>query len=244
EEFIKLYESPGYNAPGPGGMRLPRGYNVDYWVGGMYQSTTRRFGGQQVADFNRDPLTASSKKQHFDRIKQRIDGGMPEENKQFLDVTIKGRTIDSDRDVTVQYRLDETAAWTSLATITSSPTTTTFSAITGRAIQVRLDFNAYTNDVPTEVNEVEVRFRVLPTYKNIYTMLLELEGGSQAGGQEPDVALTALEDLHGAAAVTLIEPGPAQRSKTVSVIGVRQIELSQEGSAMGSMVVEVVAAEA
>lgn len=79
EEFIKLYESPGYNAPGPGGMRLPRGYNVDYWVGGMYQSTTRRFGSQQVSDFNRDPLTASSKKQHFDRIEQRIVGGMSED---------------------------------------------------------------------------------------------------------------------------------------------------------------------
>lgn len=79
EEFIKLYESPGFNAPGPGGMNLPRGYNVDYFIGGMHQSTTRRFGSQQVSDFNRDPLTASSKKQHFERIKQRIVGGMPED---------------------------------------------------------------------------------------------------------------------------------------------------------------------
>lgn len=77
-EFIKLYESPGYNAPGPSGINLPRGYNTSAMTGGMYQ-TGRRFGSQQVADFNRDPLTASSKKQHFDRIKQRIAGGMPED---------------------------------------------------------------------------------------------------------------------------------------------------------------------
>jgi len=78
QEFIKLYESPGYNVPGPGGMRLPRGYDASAMTGGMYQ-TGRRFGSKQVADFNRDPLTASSKKQHFERIKQRIAGGMSED---------------------------------------------------------------------------------------------------------------------------------------------------------------------
>ncbi len=78
KEFIKLYEIPGYNAPGPGGMRLPRGYDSSAMTGGMYQ-TGQRFGSKQVTDFNRDPLTASSKKQHFDRIEQRIVGGMSED---------------------------------------------------------------------------------------------------------------------------------------------------------------------
>ena len=78
KEFIKLYESPGYNVPGPGGMRLPRGYDASAMTGGMYQ-TGRRFGSKPVTDFNRDPLVASSKKQHFDRIKQRIVGGMSED---------------------------------------------------------------------------------------------------------------------------------------------------------------------
>lgn len=78
KEFIKLYESPGYNVPGPGGMRLPRGYDLSAMTGGMYQ-TGRRFGSKPITDFNRDPLTASSKKQHFNRIKQRIIGGMSED---------------------------------------------------------------------------------------------------------------------------------------------------------------------
>ncbi len=78
QEFIKLYESPGFNAVGSGGIQLPRGYNSNAMTGGMYQ-TGRRFGSNQISDFNRDPMTATSKKQHFERIKQRITGGMPED---------------------------------------------------------------------------------------------------------------------------------------------------------------------
>jgi len=78
QEFIKLYESPGFDAGGYGGIRLPRGYDASAMTGGMYQ-TGRRFGSKSVSDFNRDPLTASSKKQHIDRIKQRIAGGMSED---------------------------------------------------------------------------------------------------------------------------------------------------------------------
>ena len=170
------------------------------------------------------------------------DGGMPEENKQFLDATVKGRTIDADRDYDLEYRLDETSGWTSLATaVITSPATQSLSAITGRAIQLHFDFNVYANDVPTEVNEVEVRFRVLPTYKNLYTMLLVLDG--TPSGTPPAQQLTDLEDLHGAVAIVLREPGPGERIKTVNIIGVRQVELSQDEITMGSVMCEILAAE-
>jgi len=125
--------------------------------------------------------------------------------------------------------------------VVASPTTLAFTRVTGRAIQPRIDFGAYSNDVPTEVNELEWRFRVLPTYKNLYTMLLILDG--TPSNIPPAQQLTDLEDLHGAVAITLMEPGPGQRKKTVNIIEVRQVELSQEEITMGSVMCEVIAAE-
>ena len=78
KDFIKLYESPGFNAPGPSGLNFPRGYNLSHMTGGMYP-TSARFGADKTIDFNKEPLTATSKKIHVDRIEQRINGGMSEE---------------------------------------------------------------------------------------------------------------------------------------------------------------------
>lgn len=193
------------------------------------------------------PLDAALEEQTGSVFFARHDGGFPEENKQYTQFRLKGRTIDSDRDVTLQYRLDEATAWTSVATITSSPSTQTLSAITGRAIQPRIDFNAFGNDVLTEVNELECVFRLLPTYKNIYTAYLELgyNQGIGRGGTLPsaDVQLTNLEALHGGSAVTLIEPGPLRRSRTVHVLELRQVELAQSEHNLPSVIIELQMAE-
>lgn len=158
-------------------------------------------------------------------------GGMPEVNKQWMRVTLKGATIDANHVVTVYYRTDETVAWTQLATgFTSNVLTVAFpSTVTGKTLQLKLLFNAVAGTKPaapvnTEVNEVEVAFRPLWTYKNQYTALLELADGqsTSAGGYLPDasVQLTNLESAHGVGTVAAIDPTGRSYSVTVDDLSV------------------------
>jgi hypothetical protein len=176
----------------------------------------------------------------------RHDGGMPEVNKQWTRAVVKGKTIDSNHTADFNYRTNEATAFTapSSATASSSPTVFTLSSVTGYSFQWKLLFNSFAHDLFTEVNEVEVVFRELPTYKNDYTFLIELSDGTGTpdGGVLPDasVQLTALEALQGSS-VALIDP--AGRSETVTVRGIKTVEALQSALDYPILVVEVKAAE-
>jgi hypothetical protein len=180
---------------------------------------------------------------------QKHDGGMPTVNKQFLDFTIKGRVIDANHTVDIAYNLNEqTNTWaapTGGTNINSSPTTATMSNVTGYSIQPYIHIDDFSHDQPTEINSLECRFRVLPTYKNEYTALLEVSSGQSysIGGRSPevDVQLTNLEGDQGAANIAIIDP--AGRSKTVTVSQVEEMELLQDGLKEPSLLVKVVMAE-
>lgn len=179
---------------------------------------------------------------------QRHDGGMPEVNKEFLDFTIKGKKIDANHTVDLAYNLNEqTTTWNSVATnIASSPSTTTLSANkTGYSIQPRITIDDFSHDEVTEINELECRFREIPTYKNEYTMVLELGDGQVSGNgtQLPvaSVQLTNLETAHTAGPITLIDP--ANRSESVMVQSIKELELIQDADGYPVLLVEIRATE-
>ena len=158
-------------------------------------------------------------------IQPKDDAGMPQINKQFLDFTLKGRTIDSSHTVDLKHRCDETAAWTSdEANIATTPNTTTLSEITGRSIQLYTNMDTPATEYPTEIHEIEVRFRELPTYKNEYTAVLEVGEGQSGskGGQlpAPKVQLTNLQGDQGAGTLTLKDPLGEEVSVTVEDVQV------------------------
>lgn len=178
------------------------------------------------------------------------DAGMPELNKQWNSVTIKGRTIDANHTVALAYRMDEATSWTSVGTATSSPTTFTLSSVQGRAMQRRYTFtdisgqNAAVEPV-TEINEVEIVFRPLPTYKNVYRATVMMHDGQPGpgGGMRPKMAtqLSTLEATQGAGAKTLVDA--TRRSKTVTVQAVSEMELYQDAREMPVLLVELVMCE-
>ena len=59
QEFIKLYESPGYNAVGPGGMRLPRGYDASDWTF-IGKNTNAGASSFQYIDLNDSCISAGN----------------------------------------------------------------------------------------------------------------------------------------------------------------------------------------
>jgi hypothetical protein len=159
---------------------------------------------------------------------------------------VKGKVLDASHTADFNYRTNEATAFTAptSATASSSPTVFTLSSVTGYSFQWKLLFNSFAHDLFTEVNEVEVVFRELPTYKNDYTFLIELSDGTGTpdGGVLPDasVQLTALEALQGSS-VALIDP--AGRSETVTVRGIKTVEALQSALDYPILVVEVKAAE-
>ncbi len=174
------------------------------------------------------------------------DAGMPTVNKQFTDITVKGRSIDASHTVDLYYRTDETASWTSLASnIATSPSRNALTAVTGYAIQLRFAFDTEASDKLTEINLVECRVRVLPTTKNYYRAMILVEDGQlHAGGgslPSPDVQLAALEALVNTT-TTLIDL--VGTSKSVTVISVRQEEAFQDSQNYPIMLVSIEMAEA
>ena len=178
-------------------------------------------------------------------ISAKHDGGMPEITKEWLNLRVKGRTIDATHTVTVEYRLDETNAWTTAGTITSSPGTLTLTGAVSYSFQWRLTFNAFRSDVCTEVNEVEIDFRERAVWKQEGSYLLEIADGASASisGMLPDsdVQLTRLEALHGGAAVMLRDA--TARLQRVNVTQLRQLEVFQEALDQPVLAVEVTTRE-
>ncbi len=177
------------------------------------------------------------------------DMGMPGVSKRFLTVAVRGRPGASNiGTIAAVYRVDSTVAF-------AYPTSGTTVNATGTAIQLGYAFNpavfalsaggAQSAEVWPQTYMVEVRFRVLDTYKEQYTMVLECETGQNAvgGGVLPDVdvQVTALEALRGTSC-TLIDP--IGQSKTVTVFEVNEIEARQVGRSEPTMFMEVRAVEA
>lgn len=160
-------------------------------------------------------------------VSARHDAGMPEINKQWLSLTVKGRTLSADRDIALEYRVNENTTWVSAsASITSSPTTIALTGVTGYSIQWRLTFNAFTSDQFTEVNEIEARFRTLDTTKDVYTAMLDLHEGQAV---PPDIQYANLKALENTAAVTLIDPLNASVTVNVREVKVRERYHSERG---------------
>ena len=178
------------------------------------------------------------------------DGGFPYITKQFLALVLKGRTIDSDRDVGLYYRLDENTSWVTVASsIITSPSSNTLTGVSGRSIQPRIDMNAHTTDYPTEVNELECIFRIRPTYKNIYTCVFELadyQSSSQGGLSDAAIQLDNLEDLQGAAPFVMIDAVGRRVGGTSGLVmlsSLSELEYVQEGLDYPVLAVEVILAE-
>ncbi len=156
----------------------------------------------------------------------RHDMGAPNILKQFLDITIKGRTIDADHTVDLYYRVNESTTWVSLASnIATSPSRNALTNITGYSIQWRLGFDAVANDKPTEVNEVECRLRLLPTTKNVYKayLLLADQQVASSRGTLPAASLQ-LASLQSAlnTRAALIDPLGASVNVTVQSLQVEE----------------------
>lgn len=170
------------------------------------------------------------------------DAGMPEMNKQWLDITGKGRRIDDNHTIDLFHRVDGASSWTTDASnINSTPTTTTLNSITGYALQTEVDLDvASGQDLPTILTELEIRFRELPTWKNQYTVLLEIADGQarSKGGMlhDMDVQLSNLEGDQGAGTVTVTDP--IGRSKSMTVDRLEVLEYLQSGMDTPTLLVQ------
>lgn len=171
----------------------------------------------------------------------RDDAGMPELNKQWLDITTKGRVIDANHTIDGYYSVDGITFNSFVSNQASSPTTTALSNVTGRALQIAIFQDAQSTDTPTEVNEIEVRFRELPTYKNEYVATLEVRDGTKtdSGAILPDaeIQLTNLQTAHSAGIVTMIDL--VETTRSVIVQEVQVAELSQEALEFPALLVRV-----
>lgn len=177
----------------------------------------------------------------------RHDGGTPTVDKQWLDITLRGRNFSAFNTIDVYYRVNEATTWTLLqSNATASGTAIAFSSLTGKALQWRLDFDVPgATSEPTEINEVIVRYRELPTYKSEFTLLLEMYPGqfSPAGGSLPHPAqqLTALRALHGGSPITLVDPTGTEFTVMVQAVDVQ--EITQSGVDFPTLQVQVKATE-
>ena len=178
------------------------------------------------------------------------DGGMPNENKQILDFTLNGRSIDAQHGIDLNYRVDDDTSFTQVgSTITSVPSRNALTGITGYSIQPMLDFRApiiadsatLNNDRPTVVNSLECRFRVLPTFKTQYQAQIIIEDGVEYGVAPPDIQLSNLEGDHGAGTITLIDP--LSRSKSVTLDQIEVVEILQENREHPALAAKLVMTE-
>jgi hypothetical protein len=166
------------------------------------------------------------------------DGGMPSVNKQWLSITLKGKSLDANHTVSVYYREDETSTWnTAQESVATSPATIALTSITGEALQLELAFNAITSDIPTELNSVEVRYRLLDTYKAEIQAYLEIYDGLVPAATQ----LTALRALVGAGPKSITDP--LGTARTVTFTTVDETEYISEGVDYPAMLVRVVCTE-
>ena len=168
-------------------------------------------------------------------VQPKDTAGMPEVNKQWLEITYNGKKIGANNTIGGYYRVDEAASYsTGEAGIAVSPKTVSLlSTTTGRALQLRTNFDGATGTEPTELNQIEVRFRELPTYKRQYQLLIELADGQSGtrGSRQPRAAvqLTALEADHGAGTLAFVDP--LERSYNVTLDDLKMVgEYIQEGT--------------
>jgi hypothetical protein len=227
-------------------MMVTSSWGWDLARGGTLLAANRQFlyGHWLPIGVHDHPLVSNHLGGSFDMA--RDDAGMPFVNKQWLDISVKGKTLDASHKYDIWYRVNENTQYLALeADAMTSPNRKAFSSVSGYAIQIRLSFDAFTHDELAEINEIEVRFRVLDTFKNQYQMLIELADNQTGVNGNPlpeaSVQLTALEALQGGGTKTLIDP--TGRSKTVTVDSVSELEYLQEAVDYPVLLVEVIATE-
>ena len=181
------------------------------------------------------------------------DGGFPSTNKLFRTIIQKGKNQDATTGYLVaeRYRLDEvTTIRTFVNTISDLITTNLTANNQGRAISLNAQMFGTGKDALPELYEIDIVFRLLPTYKNVYTCILELSDSQpgQAGAllAPASVQLDNLEDLTGAAPFVMIDAlgrrvGGASGNVTMSSL--RELEYVQEGLDYPVLAVEVILAE-
>ena len=177
----------------------------------------------------------------------REDAGMPEVNKEWIDVKVKGRHLDADNSWRIWWRTDESATvWTSCSNSAAQIASGTYAFSTrptGKALQQRIGLglaNVITDDVPVEINHMELRFRELPTYKTEYTALLQLSNKQRSSlGTILSDASTQLTNLENAMGVAIAITDPISRAKTVTLTDIQEIEYIQEGTEYPIMLVQV-----
>jgi hypothetical protein len=173
-----------------------------------------------------------------DLVMPKDDAGMPHINKQWLDVTVRGKTIDASHTVDVYYREDETTTWDALVSnMAASPTTTALTSITAKALQLRFHYDLANSDIPTEINEVQLRFRLLDTLKTQIEAYLEIYDGLVPAATQ----LTALRALVGAGPKSITDP--LGTARTVTFTTVDETEYISEGVDYPAMLVRVVCTE-
>lgn len=180
------------------------------------------------------------------------DGGFPQDTKDFTRLRIKGAQIAASKTVEAFYRLNENTAWTSIEVYAASPESSELVGVAGRDFQLRLLFadTPATVDPPTEVNELELVFRRRPTYKHVYTCILELSDDQQSSEgatlSPAAVQLDNLEDLQSSAPFTLIDPLGRRSGGTsglASITSLKELEWVQENLDYPVLAVELSMAE-
>ena len=141
------------------------------------------------------------------------DAGLPEVNKIWERMRVRPLVANTDRDLTIGYRLNPdpltatAASWTSFTNIAAAgPTTLDFGDnVTGYNIQWRIQFNSFTalDQLYTSLLELEVYFRELVEDLRDYGFLLEISD----------------EQSHPVFGSIL--PGPTQMSNLRALLGTR-----------------------
>lgn len=173
--------------------------------------------------------------------------GSPLVNKQFLAITINGRNVGAQSELGIYYRVDDATTWTTLQINQDSvPYTEALSSVTGYRIQVKVvGETTGATGLPQEIESVEIRYRELPTTKNVYTMMLEVAdnqaGPDGEGVADGSVQMSNLRTTLAASAVTLVDP--LGTSKTVNVVSIREVEAYQDAEGYPGILCEVTAVE-
>jgi len=181
----------------------------------------------------------------------KMDGGLPFEQKQWTRIRAKMKTVGTTQELLIGYRMDEDSAFTAFMELDTSGTYVESGElnVAGRAIQLHLNLDWAAQDLPPEALEIEIIFRRRPSYKNVYTCVLELsdyQSGSQGTMPAAATQLDNLEDLTGAAPFIMIDPLERRVGGTsglVTISQLQQIERVQEGLDYPVTAVEVVLAE-
>lgn len=162
-----------------------------------------------------------------------FDGGLPDLQKRFYSVVVRGKQMDSSNSVQVSYY--DGASFTSLGTVTSNYGEVTFSGLgglTGRDLWLRLQLNSDGTTTPC-LEEVSVTYDLLPGPQKAIEFevmlgpnLKLLDGTSESNS--PTTLLAALDTARAAGTVVALSD-PVVSATGGSAINVRLTEVEVRG---------------